>query len=150
MSDAELVGGADQRQAQELRVPRDSFEKLRVRHFEVFQSGIDVGFAFGIEERGQSETADESLDLAGGHGFLFQIYELNLCAAFFEESFGGAGGGGIFQAEDLDGEVLFLLHSFAANALEVAYYNFMMERYARFSGYHRSFRISLQFTLTKP
>jgi hypothetical protein len=55
-----------------------------------------------IEQGGQAEALDESLDLAGRKRFLFQIDHVDLHAALFEEALGGAGRLRILQAENLD------------------------------------------------
>ena len=55
----------------------------------MFEAGVDVGGAFGVEELRQAEALDEALDLTRRHGFLLQVDRLDRDAAFFEQALGG-------------------------------------------------------------
>lgn len=92
MTDAEAAAAANQGQAQQLWLLRDSREKLRIRELHVGEAGIDVRRARGVQQTGEPKTVDEPLDLAGSHGLLFEIDEMNRNAALFEEPLGGAHG----------------------------------------------------------
>src|SRR5579862_6850907 len=57
VADADPVSGPNQRQTQEFRIALDAIEQLRLGQLEVLQTGIQVGLAVRIEERGQTEPA---------------------------------------------------------------------------------------------
>ena len=102
MAEGDFVGAADEGESQESGFGFDFLEERGVRHFHIFEAGVFVGFAGGIEEAGEGEFVDETLDFAGGHGLRIKIDAMEGDTAFFKKPFGGAGGAGAFDAEDLD------------------------------------------------
>ena len=86
MTDADAVTGTDQRQPEQFWVALDPSEQFGIGKLQVFQSGVDVSLAFGVQQSGQSKAINESLDFRGGHGFLLQIYQLDRDAALFEKT----------------------------------------------------------------
>jgi hypothetical protein len=89
--DAQPLVGPNQGQAEQLGLPLDAPQQIGIGHLELFQSGVHVGLAFAVEQSVQTEPIDEPLVLAGRHGFLVQVHELNHRAALLEEPFRGAG-----------------------------------------------------------
>jgi len=102
VTDAEVVSGADQGEAQELRLFPDAGEKFRVGRPEVGEAGVDPWPARGVHEGGETETIDEPADFARRHRFAVEIDEVDGNAALLKEPLGGADGLGILHAEDLD------------------------------------------------
>ena len=101
VADADLFVTTNEREPEEERLPFDFGEEFGVGLLEVFEAGFFEGFAFAIEEGGEGEAVEEAFDLAGGHGFELEVDEVEGDVAFLEEAFGGAGGLGVLDSEDL-------------------------------------------------
>ena len=102
MSNAKAVGDADEGQAEKAGISRGALQQFRIGDLQILQSGVHVGFAFGVEQRAQAEAVNEALDLAGRHRFVLQVDQVNGYAALFEEAFGSACRLRTLYAEDLD------------------------------------------------
>jgi hypothetical protein len=102
VTDGELIPAAHERQFQQLWVGFDAGEPAGFANAHVLEPSLNVGFAGVVEERRQAKALDEAADFAGGHGLLFEIDEVDLDAALLEEALGGASGGVVLEAEDLD------------------------------------------------
>jgi len=102
VTDAQLVDGSNQGQAQQFRISPNPRQELRLREPEIFQAGVDIGFAFVIEKLRQAETLHETMDFAGRHGLLLQIHKLNFGAPLLEKALGGPGRLRIFHPKDLN------------------------------------------------
>lgn len=109
VADAEFLVTANEREPEEERLPFDFEEQFGVGLLEVFEAGLFKGFAFAIEEGGEGEAVDEAFDFAGGHGFELEVDEVDGDASLLEEAFGGPGGLGAFDSEDLYAAHCFLV-----------------------------------------
>lgn len=108
-ADADLFVTANEREPEQERLPFDFEEQFGVGLLEVFEAGLFKGFAFAIEEIRKGEAVDETFDLTGGHGFELEVDEVDGDAPLLEEAFGGPGGLGVFDAEDLYAAHCFLV-----------------------------------------
>lgn len=103
MADANAGAAADEGKFEEARVAVRFFEQIGIGDADVFEAGVVVGGAFGIDQSVEFEAVDEAFAFARGHGLDFEVDEVDGDAAFFEEPFSGAGRLRVFGAEDLDG-----------------------------------------------
>jgi len=101
VTDADVVTSTDQRQPEQFWVALNPCQQLGIRELQVLESGVYITLARAVEQSGQSETINESLDFGGSHWFLLQIDYLNRYAALFEKALGGASRLRVLDAEDL-------------------------------------------------
>ena len=102
MANTELTGSAYQRQPEQFGIALDPFQHFRIGELEILNSRVNIGFPLTVEQAGQTEAFDESLDFAGSHRFLLQIDQLKRHAALLKEPFSGSSRVGVLQTENLD------------------------------------------------
>src|SRR3954449_1534174 len=68
LAHAHDVRGTNQRQPEQSWLLLDAPQQIFRRKLQVLEARVEIGGAFGIEQREQAETVDEAFDLARRHG----------------------------------------------------------------------------------